>query len=187
MAKNAKAAAKKAPKKDGGKKAAKDKAKKVARATKGTKPVSAKKRVAKAPQSGEKVRKVWGGEELRTFAGQIIIAQDRASKASGSVGQLISAKVKEKGLNGVAFRLAIRVLKVAERDPNAGRVLYDDILFLFDELEIDKKCGPSLFDDRAGAQYTGEDDEDTADGGGESVEPPGDTVVTFPERAAAAG
>lgn len=133
-----------------------DKKAKTARATKGTKPVKA---AAPEPDDG-KVRKIWGGKALRDFAKAVIVAQDHSSTAGGQVGQMITEKVKTKGLNGPMFRLALRVFKTAMRDPNKGRVDFDDLQFYFTELEIEKHCGDSLFEAREGA-------EDNDDGDGE--------------------
>lgn len=145
--------------------AEKDRKAKAKSATKGTKPVK------RAEAREEKVRKVWGGQPLRDFASAIINAQNRASTAGGAVGQLITAKVKEKGLNGPAFRLALRVLKTAQRDPGAGRVFYDDIIFYLDELKVDDECSPRLFKAREGAA-DGPEDEDESEGESETTELP---------------
>lgn len=157
--------------------AAKDAAARSKSGSKGTKKVKAPKA---GTMPGEQVRKIWGGKPLRDFADAVIIAQDRASKAGGSVGQMITEKVKGQGLDGPAFRLAVRVLKTARRDPNAGRVLYDDILFYLDELEVEKACGEQLFAPREGADDGEEDGDDETtdlppeDGDGEFSEGDGD-------------
>lgn len=159
------------PKGGGKKQAAKDKAKKAASASKGTKPVSAKKQ----PDASEQTRKVIGEQKLRALSKEVQQAMDQAASAGGVAGELISTAVKKDGLNAPAFRIAHRLKRLGDRDPAKLRILLDDFDYYRDALKLDDLAGESLFAPREGAQ-----DQETDESGGPGEEISGDGVVNFP-------
>jgi hypothetical protein len=74
--------------------------------------------------------------------------QKRCLARSAEAGQEFSTEMKkalERGLNPVAFRLATRLTRMAERDPAKALVCREDLDYYLECLDFDKMTSKSMF------------------------------------------
>lgn len=102
------------------------------------------KRAPAAKKSGDHVRLMPSEKLVLDMSREMDAMLDRTSTLSGAFGQSMKGAA-EKGLNVVAFRMAKRFHRMAQRDPLKASITKEDFDYYWDVLGLDKTLAPSMF------------------------------------------
>lgn len=121
---------------------AKPKPKSKTKAT-GKKP-AAKKSANLKTVAGDHARMLPEKRLIRELSTEMDATLERTSTISGTFGRSMKDAVG-KGVNQVAFRLAKRLDRMAQRDALKAAVTHEDLTYYLECLDFDKKIAPSMF------------------------------------------
>jgi hypothetical protein len=82
-------------------------------------PVKSRQRKSDDKPVRKKAFPMVGKNDLNKLLEEVAIFQNRASTATGSMGELVKSYVQKKHLHAGAFRFINRLYKIGERDPQA--------------------------------------------------------------------
>lgn len=121
--------------------------KKAAKKAGAKKPAKSKAKQHEAEPAAGGARQLISANKVRDLVKHYDICKARSAEATGSLGELTRDYV-DQGLNSVAFGIANRIRRQAQRDPVKAAITLEDFkYYLYECMGIEKMLGKSMFSD----------------------------------------